>query len=127
VATKAVVNTLRAPMTPNTRLKKKVAEIMGNVTWRNLAHAPAPSSSAASDSSTGTPCRPARKISIALPPVLAHRLMIMIDGKAHSLLASHDGPAIPMALRARFAGPISGYRIQLQSSARATAGVSVGT
>jgi hypothetical protein len=37
--------------------------------------------------------------------------MIMIDGSAHSLLASQAGAGRPKALRTTLTGPISGCRI----------------
>ena len=68
VATKASEKTFSAAMMPSTRLKKIVGETSGSVTCRKRAQAPAPSISAASYISCGTPCSPARKISIVLPP-----------------------------------------------------------
>ena len=48
-----------------TRMKKVVGAISGTVMWRSRWNALAPSIVAASSSSCGIACRPARKMSIA--------------------------------------------------------------
>ena len=58
-------------------------EIKGSVTLRKRAQRPAPSNSAASYNSCGTPCRPARKINMVLPPIAPHIAMMIKPAIAH--------------------------------------------
>src|SRR5437660_1475934 len=58
-------------MIPSTRLKKIVGVSIGSVMWRKRAQLPAPSTLAASYSSSETPCSPARKMTMRVPPTLA--------------------------------------------------------
>ena len=52
-------------MTPNSSWMAISGRSSGSVMWRKRRHGPAPSIAAASSSSGGIACRPARKISIA--------------------------------------------------------------
>src|SRR5690606_6048107 len=61
----------------------------GSVTRQNLCQAPAPSTSAASYSTRGTPLSAARKMSMAAP--LLQTVMSTSDGFDHSSLDSHSG------------------------------------
>ena len=79
-------------------LKKIVGEIIGSVTCQKRCQALAPSIDAASYSSCGTPCRPARKTIIRLPPMPPHSAMITSDGIAQMVLCSQRGPSMPTRL-----------------------------
>src|SRR5262245_40209370 len=114
VATNAVVKTRSAPISPTTRLKKTVGESIGSVTLRNPCQALAPSISDASYSSVGTPCSPARKMIIVLPPIAPHRLMRMSPGLDQAGEPSQPGPTIPTAKSRLLSGPKLGLRIQIQ-------------
>src|SRR4051812_29163738 len=118
-----MVKTLSAAMMPRIRLKSMVGEIIGSVIFQNLAQRPAPSISAASTNSLGTPCKPARKISMALPPMPAQSAMMATDGNAHCFDVSQPGPSIPNHDKTKLIGPTLGLKIHVQSSARATVGV----
>ena len=64
------------------------------MTWRNRFTAPAPSMAAASCSSAGTACRPARKMIIPVPK-LRHAAIMMSAGIDQFGSPSQFGPAMP--------------------------------
>ena len=78
-----------------TRLKKRVGEIIGTVMEKKRWIAPAPSISAASYISFGTPCSPARKMIIVLPPTAPQSATRISDGRAEAGSASQRGPWMP--------------------------------
>jgi hypothetical protein len=57
-------NSFSPPIVESIRLIVTAGAISGSTTWRKRCQRPAPSSAAASSSSRGTPCSPARKITI---------------------------------------------------------------
>ena len=93
------------------------------VTWRTLAHQPPPSTSAASYRCWGTPCRPARKITIEEPT--PQKLMMMSAGMAQVVEVSQRGPSIPNQPNIPFSAP-RGANSQIQMSAMPTPDVTEG-
>ena len=69
-------------MQASTELKNIVGEIIGSVTFQKRRQAPAPSIEAASYSSCGMPWRPARKITIMLPPMAPQSAITISAGSA---------------------------------------------
>ena len=67
---------------------------MGSVMWRKRPHAAAPSTSAASITSRGTVCSPARKITIRVPK-LRHTAITTSVGRASVVESSQPGPSMP--------------------------------
>jgi hypothetical protein len=76
-------------------LKSTTGESIGSVTCQKRCTAPAPSMLAASYSSSGTPCSPARKMIMRLPPTEPQSAISTTEGIAHSALPSQRGPATP--------------------------------
>ena len=101
-----------------------IGEMIGMVTLVKRRQALAPSISAASCNSLGTPCRPARKMIIWKP--VSHRLMMMRAGLAQPGSNSQlTGPS-PNQCNTSLSTPNSGLRIWTQTTAKATAGVMEG-
>src|SRR5579859_7508735 len=92
-------NVWNATMQASTELKNSVGEIIGKVTWRKRLMVLAPSIEAASYSSLGMPCRPARKMTIMLPPMAAHNATNISDGKANDGSLNQPGPLKPVPVR----------------------------
>src|SRR5262245_15395435 len=126
VATNASVKTFSAAITPRTRLNSSVGEIIGRTTWRKRCQGPAPSIWAASSSEGGTPCSPDRKITVVAPPSPAQSETTTTAGSAQPWLWNQPGPSIPTQPSTWLTGPTVGWNSQVQTSASATAGVSVG-
>src|SRR5450759_3295170 len=98
VMTKALVKTWKLPTIPITRLKNRTGDKMGREIDQKRCHELAPSISAASSSSAGIFCRPARNITICGP--IAHRLIRMKAGLAYGGSNSHLMPVSYTHLRA---------------------------
>jgi hypothetical protein len=77
-------------------LNRIVGEISGMVICRRRAAGPAPSISAASYSSFGTPCSAARKMIMRPPPTLPHSEIRIIAGITQVRLVNQSGPLTPM-------------------------------
>src|SRR5947199_3782570 len=105
-------------MMRRTRLKRIVGVNNGRVTNRKRCQVPAPSRDAASSSSAGTFCNPARKM-IMVPPTL-HRLIRIRVGSAHCVLASQPGPGIPTEDNRELTRPNGGLKIHKKRTATAT-------
>src|SRR5690242_13684514 len=86
-------------MQASTELKKRVGEIMGMVTCQKRRSAVAPSMDAASYNSCGMPCKPARKMTIMLPPIAPHSATRPRLGSAHDGSVNHNGPLKPVPVR----------------------------
>ncbi|GFJ85933.1 hypothetical protein Phou_101130 [Phytohabitans houttuyneae] len=95
----ADVKTWNALMVSSSRLKKTTGEIIGSVMERNRRHRPAPSTCAASCSSTGTCLRPARKMTIGAPSCQAPSSTSISREK--SGLPAHPPVLMPTARSAR--------------------------
>src|SRR5579883_2177877 len=114
-------------MIPRIKLKKMVGEIIGTTTWRNFVHHPAPSTRAASSSSFGTPWRPARKMIIAPPPMVAQSARRMNDGITVEESVNQGKSQIPSTAHSpTLTGPSFGCNNQIQMTLNATLGVRLG-
>ena len=111
-------------MKPVMTTKKRTGESSGRVTWRKVDQRPAPSILAASYSSGGTPCSPARKIGIDAPT--PQRCMKTRTGFDWVGLSSQSCRGTPIWPSAQLAKPNSGWKISIHSSAVATIGVTEG-
>src|SRR5260370_38623323 len=69
---------------------------MGSVTCRKGDQEFEPSIAATSYNSCGMPCRPARKMTIMLPPMAPHRAISIKPGRAHSVQANQPDPLKPV-------------------------------
>src|ERR1700674_2669619 len=92
---KATSNVWKAAIQASTELKKSVGEIIGRVTCQNRSRACAPSIEAASYSSWGMPCSPARKMTIMLPPMAPHSATAISAGRAQFGSPKQPGPLKP--------------------------------
>ena len=114
-------------MMPSTRLKKIVGVIIGSVTWRRRAQLPAPSTLAASYSSSDTPCSPARKMTIRVPPTLAQSAREISAGIVQEGSWNQRGRTMPVARKTRrLTGPQSAWSSQNHRTVEATIGTSDG-
>ena len=77
-------------------MKNSVGEIIGSVTCQKRCQALAPSIEATSYSSCGMPCRPARKITIMLPPMAPQSAIIISAGSAQFGSPNQFGPWTPV-------------------------------
>src|SRR3981189_3229387 len=89
---KAVSNVWNAAIKARMPLKKRVGEIIGSVICQKRSRVLAPSIDAASYSSCGMPCRPARKMTIMLPPMAAHSATSIRAGRAQLGSLNQPGP-----------------------------------
>ncbi len=90
---------------PSSRVGRK----SGSVTEISRRQGLAPSMTAASCTSSGTACRPARKM-IMRVPTLRHTAITTSEGSAHVVSLSQLGPVIPTTASAELSSP-SGSRM----------------
>ena len=95
-----------------------VGFISGRVMLANVRHLPAPSTAAASLSSVGMACRPARKMIIRVP-MLRQIVMIISAGRANLVSCSQSGPSMPKTASSEFSRP-SSCRMYRQTTETAT-------
>ena len=100
---KDAVKIWKLPMMPTTRLKNRTGVIIGTVMFQKRRQVLAPSISAASSSSFGTLCKPARKMIICGP--MDQRLIRMKAGLVKGGLNSQATGAIPKTFRNSFRIP----------------------
>src|SRR5438045_16835 len=87
-----ISNVWNAVMHASTELKNSVGEIIGTVICQKRSRLLAPSIAATSYSSCGMPCKPARKITIMLPPMAAHNATAINAGIAQPGSPNQPGP-----------------------------------